>query len=216
MHRLMTDVGASIVASAAMVALMLGGGQLLTGGIVPSTSTDDESRPRMTCLERPLVPVGSTRVRSVTQLCLTDGGIQPRVELADGTPGFVYTTWLAVHDRPAAWLDGPCAGTRLASITEMTTPGRLGGAVADQDGRVVLSHPLPGVRLDATTGVELLVVEHARSGLHGGEARAGQLLAWSTAWSRPTGQVADRRGSQGQLIGCAVFWIRGGVEQSDH
>jgi len=215
MHRLLTDVGPSIIASAVMVLAILGGGHVLAA-TATSTPDDREVQSTTSCLERSLVPLRDVSVRSVTQMCLTDGEVRPRVELTDATPGSVYTIWLAFLERPAAWQDGACAGARNAWSAETTAPGRVDGAVADQDGRVLLSHPLPGLRLDANTGVEFLIVEHAPSMLTGGAAQAGQFMSWNPAWSGLMGQLTDRGRGQSRLIGCAAYWIRGGAEQTEH
>lgn len=215
MNRSITDVGASTVACAAMLTLTIGGGHFLTA-TAGSPSTEREHEARMSCIDRPLMPVSGGHIRADARLCLTDGGVRPIVELADVTPGSVYTAWLAFLDGTTASTRGPCADTHFTTSGELTTPGRLDGAVADQDGRVVLSHPLPGSRLDAHTVVELLIVEHARPVLIGGAAQNGQFISWNPAWSRQKGQVPDRGASQSQLVGCASFWIRGGAEQSGH
>ena len=215
MHRLMTDLGPFIVASAAMVVAIVGGGHVLAA-TAPATPSDREVQSTVSCLERPLAPLREVRVQSVTQLCLTDGEVRPFVELAGATPGTVYTTWLALVERPVAWQDGACAGPRLGRSTESTPPGRVDGALADQEGRVLLSHPLPGLRVDANTGVEMLVVEHAPSILTGGVAQAGQFMSWNPAWSGLMGQLTDRVQGQTRLIGCAAFWIRGGAELTEH
>jgi hypothetical protein len=106
MHRLMTDVGASVAASAIMLVLTIGGAQILAA--TTSTSTDSEIQVSTTCLERPLLRSRDSRVRAVIQLCLTDGGIRPLVELADATPGSIYTTWMAFLVGPSGLQDGPC------------------------------------------------------------------------------------------------------------
>jgi hypothetical protein len=98
----------------------------------------------------------------------------------------------------------------------MATPGRIAGAGPDQAGRALLSHPLPGVRLDANSRLELLLLEHAQSVLAGSAAQVGQLITWSPSWSGPAGRLLDRGQGQSQLIGCATFWIRGGAEQAEH
>lgn len=215
MRRLMIDMGASTAASTAMLVAMIVAGQLLTvtATQVPTDTTGSTS---MSCLEQPLVPTGDTGMHSVARLCLTIDDVQPTVELADMTSGALYTAWLGYLEQPYTRDAGPCASAHLASRTETATPGRVDAAVATQDGQVLLSRPVPGLRPEGNTKVEILVVDHGQTAVAGAAARPRQLLSWDRAWSGLPAPMTEQSQSSSRLIGCAAFWIRGGAELTEH
>jgi hypothetical protein len=212
--RLFAESGISIAASAAMLLLTIAGGRLITATTPPDPATVEWSADA-SCLQRPLTLIDAAGVQAASWLCLTTGGIQPAVELHGLPSGTLYSAWLSYLEHPGARDAGRCASTDLAS-DGTALPGRLDGAAADRDGRVALSGALTGLIPAGDTVVEILVVEHGTVSAAGAPARARQLLAWDRSWSALPTPSVDQREDTGRLLGCATFWVRGGVEQTEH
>jgi hypothetical protein len=216
MGRLFAEAGTTIVASAAMLLLTFAGGRLLTATTPPEPARAE--RPATsTCEQRPLTLFDGAGVEAASWLCLTTTGAQPGVELHGLPSGTLYSAWVAYLERPRTMDVARCAGAQNPSGDGTAPTGRVDGAVADRDGRVMLAGSLAGLLPGGGTALEILVVEHGAMSAAGAPARAGSLLAWDRSWSALPGPSAvDDAGDAGRLLGCATFWIRGGAELTDH
>jgi hypothetical protein len=215
MHRLLTEVGVSIGASAVMVIVTIVGGQLVAATAIPAASDGDQSA-EASCLEQPLALTEDTAIQALTRLCLTMDGVQPTVELTGLSSGGVYTAWLSYLEHPRTRQIGRCASAQIASQVGDGTPGRLDSRTADQGGRVILSGVLPGLHPEGNTEIEILVVDHGRLAAGQTPASARQLLVWNPTWSgQPTTVIGEEQAAS-RLVGCAAFWLRGGAELTEH
>ena len=205
------DVGVSIAASVAMLLGTVVGGRLLTstGTSVTADATPSTGR---SCIERPLASPGGPGAVGVARLCLTLDDVETTVDLDGLTGGTLYTAWLGYQERPAGGATGACAGPE----TERVTPSQVDAAPAPQDGRLRLARTLPGLRPPSNTVLDVLVVEHGPAFAVGTAARSRQLLAWDRTWAGLPASALDRPDDTARLIGCAGFWLRGGMEQTEH
>lgn len=207
MSRTLFEIGASVGASAVMLAVTIVGGRLVMAESAPG----GVERPAATvgCEERPFAVVNGGAARGMARLCLTRDGVEPIVELAGLPSGVIYSAWIAYVDRPGVVRVGECADPDLPA------PGRIASGIADQEGRLMLSSMAPGLQLGANSVVKLLVVEHGALSSDVTPDRARGLLVWQPGWSDATAP-SDATQSSGSLLGCSSFWTRGGVDTTEH
>jgi hypothetical protein len=216
MHSIRTDVGVTIAASLVVFLMAIGGGHLLASTTTPAIATAAPAV-MMTCLDRPLTPVGATRALGTAHLCLTLDDVAVTVELASAASGDLHTAWLSFQDRPGAKVAGTCPSVQSPSTQLVqAAPSQIDAVVSQADGTMRLSRTLPGLRPAGNTELELLVVNHGPASTTASADRTRSLLSWDRAWSAVPAASTARNTEQPTLIGCAAFWLRGGTEQTEH
>ena len=209
MQRTLIEIGASVGASAVMLAATIVGGHLIAGTAPP---VGVERPAYVGCDERPLAPVNGAALRAVARLCISPHGVEPTIELEGMPSGALYTAWVAYVERPTGVDSRQCASPELAAREEIGAPGRVASGIADREGKLLLSSALPGFQARASSLVEILVVDHGPPSADPAPGRARQLLAWDRGWAAPP--TSDQPSSA--LLGCTPFWVRGGAEQTEH
>lgn len=213
MQRTLIEIGASVGASAIMLAATIVGGRLVMAQTTPVLVERPASA---SCDERPLAGVNGSAAHGVSHLCLTMDGADPTIELTGLPVGAVFSAWAAYVDRPSIVRAGECSTPELAARDQIGAPGRLASGIADRDGRLVLASALSGLRPSAGSVVEILVVQHAALTDTARPERARQLLAWDRVWSDARRAPNGPDQSVTRLLGCSSFWVRGGAEQAEH
>jgi len=207
MQRTLIEIGASVGASAVMVAATIVGGQMLKA---TPPAVESERPAHVGCDTRRLAPVNGAAVQAFSRLCFGPRGVESVVDLAARPTGGVYSAWMAYVDRPTAVRTGECASP------ELVTPGRVASGIANGEGRLTLANDVPGLQVRANGLVEILVVEHGQPTTDSAPDRARELLSWHSAWSDPGAAPTDFEQPSSALLGCATFWVRGGAEQTEH
>ena len=122
MQRTLIEIGASVGASAIMLAATIVGGRLVMAQVPPAPSERPASA---SCDERPLAGVNGSAAHGVSHLCLTMDGADPTMELTGLPVGAVYSAWVAYVDRPSIVRAGECSTPDLAARDQIGAPGRL-------------------------------------------------------------------------------------------
>jgi hypothetical protein len=208
-RRNMAEVLVFVVASA-MVALGAG----VVGMMLTSPATSKEIPADLlsgTCLDEPFHTSNGVVVGSLARLCFEIESVRPRVELTGVTNGALYTGWLA-RGAPPRSVQGSLCEMSDPGVAATLQPERFDATIADRTGRAQLSANLPGLKLPSGSIIRLLVVDHGWAGPNQTALRAEQLPLWNGAWVQGMSTVASGDRAPGHLVGCASFWLRGGVE----
>ena len=100
----------------------------------------------------------------------------------------------------------------LRAQDDAERPVRIAAGVADQTGRVHLEAVLRDLPVLAGARIQILAVDHGWARPERGAAHPDELVAWEPGWSpAPAAPAGDSRHT-GRVIGCATFWMRGGVD----
>jgi len=159
------------------------------------------------CQHEPLIPSADGAIQGLTQLCVTEGGIQAWVELVGLRNHALYTGWIAHGDRPFSSRGFPCGESHENPEAPRHPLARIDGAIADRTGRARLVGSYQRMQLKGSHDVWILIVGH---GVVLPDDR--RTLVWEPGWGSAA-SVADRDASViGQLIGCSHIGRRGGVE----
>ena len=213
MRRALADILFSVAASGTVVIAVA-----VAGGHVVRTVTQapgERGTAETACLERSVTPIAPSRVGGNARLCISDGAVQPSIQLENLTSGAVYTAWFAYFDRPSGCQSGLCASTDLIGDDPAGVLGRIDGAVADQAGRVHLATTFRDLRLSGGSEVQLLIVDHGPLNADDSRTRARQLLSWHPSWLGTPAADADVESDPGSVVGRGIFRLRGGVDSLD-
>lgn len=167
-----------------------------------------------TCLDEPFLaaPAPAVVVGSLARLCFDVDAVRPRIELTGLPSGVLFTAWLSHAPRPAVTPREPCDAADSGPNGAVPLPARFDAAVADQTGRVQLTATIPGLRIVGGSQPRLFVVEHGWIGPDRAAVRPDDVLVWDRAWVHGAATTSSDRHGRGRLVGCASFWLRGGVE----
>lgn len=166
-----------------------------------------------TCLDEPFRPThGGVLVGTLSRLCFDVDAVRPRVELTGVTSGALYTGWISRPVAPAGGRGNACDLSDAGATGTTLQPQRFDAASADQTGRVQLSANLPGLKLPGGSQVRVLVIDHGWTESGQVTPYADRLAVWNGAWIPGVTTTGSDGRSQGRLVGCASFWLRGGVE----
>ena len=214
MRRTLHEILAFVAVSAAItVGTAIIGTKLLSPTTPPPLPSDAGSG---SCVDEPFVPVRgaifSAGVATLARLCFGIDDVRPRLELTGVTSGTLFSAWLTNEEQPKTEHRQRCDIPPAVPGSAWTRPVRIGAAVADQTGLLHLAATLRDLRVIGGSRLQILAVEHGRLGAERGALVAEELLGWEHAWNQglatPTGDSHHR----GRLVGCASFWLRGGVD----
>jgi hypothetical protein len=216
MRRTLTEILAFIAVSAAITAgTAMIGARLFAPVAAPPFDAGSGA-----CVDEPFVPlrgsIFSAGVGTLARLCFGESDVRPRLELTGVTSGTLFSAWLTNEEHPKTEHRQRCDIPPPDGTASWTRPVRIGAAVVDQTGRLHLAATMRDLRIAGGTRLQILAVDHGWTGPERGAARAEELVTWEHAWSRglatPTGDSHFR----GQVVGCASFWLRGGVDSLEH
>jgi hypothetical protein len=199
------DTVVSLVASVVvLIAVALVGTYLAPSPTLPSSGPTHDSA---VCDHEPLVPGAATATTGLGQLCVNEGGFRTWMELVGLQSDAFYTGWIAYGSRPFSSRGFPCGESGEGPSVPRHVPVRIGGALADHDGRIRFLTSYQGIHLTDGDDVWILVIGH---GVVPPDDR--RTLAWEPGWWSAA-SVTDRDAfTIGRLIGCGHFQRRGGVE----
>jgi hypothetical protein len=210
MRRFLTEILVFLTASAAIAICTAVVGARLTSP--PTSAVVPIDLLSGSCVDEPFVPTQGTFIAALARLCFEQDSMRPRIELTGVAVGSLFTGWLTPAPPPGTTPREACSLADPGPSGSVPWPERFDAAIADQTGRVQLSAPLPGQRLKAGGRARLLVIDHGWVGVNQSEIRAADVAAWEDAWGLgPRLKSNDDRG-RGRVVGCASFWLMGGVE----
>jgi hypothetical protein len=173
MHRTLAEIGASLAASALIVAGVLAAGGNLRLGPAPVPAHVSQ---RPGCLDAPIFGLDSSGLKGRARLCVVDEGTRPAADVEGLTPGTAYVAWFAYFDRPQACQKGHCTIGDLRRDAVGGASGRMDGIVADGVGKAEFNGDFRDVRL--ASGSQALIFLFERGTVSPGDTRgrARQLL----------------------------------------
>jgi hypothetical protein len=218
MRRTLTEILAFVAVSAIITAgTAVIGRWLLSPATTPPLPSDAGSG---SCVDEPFTPLRgftfSSGVGTLARLCFGVADVRPRLELTGVRSGTVFSAWLTNEEHPKTEHRARCDLPPPDAGAAWTRPVRIGAAVADQTGRLHLSATMRDLRIVGGARLQIVAVDHGWTRPERGVALADELIDWEPAWGRGSAAPTGDSHHRGQMVGCASFWLRGGVDSLEN
>jgi hypothetical protein len=158
----------------------------------------------------------SSGVGTLARLCFGIEDVRPRLELTGVRSGTVFSAWLTNEVQPKTEHRQRCDLPPPDAGAAWTRPGRIGAAVPPPPGRTPRGATRRYRPIIAGPRLQIVAVDHGWIRPERGVALADELVDWEPAWGRGSAAPTGDSHHRGQMVGCASFWLRGGVDSLEN